>query len=222
MSFPQAREAGVSDFPVTGYTGPEGRGKKISGAAGGGAVDPRTTRLVETRNSRCRSGLAGFFGLLAESFEGGAARSARERRMVVSGGSVNSAKSMSSRPMTERSWGTRRPCHVGGAQNADGGHVVGADNRGGLALSACSLPNPATPPLSVWSHSMIHFFWMGSPAVLHGGAEVVLAGDGGVQFVRAGEESDLAMAEIGEMIERRHECRWSSRAGWCWPWDRRA
>ncbi len=35
---------------------------------------------------------------------------ARESRMVVSGGSVNSAKSISSSPMTDRSCGTRNPC----------------------------------------------------------------------------------------------------------------
>jgi hypothetical protein len=41
-------------------------------------------------------GSVGVFGLLAEGLKGGA-------RIVVMGGKVNSAKSMSSRPMTDKS-----------------------------------------------------------------------------------------------------------------------
>ena len=71
----------------------------------------------------------------------------------------------------------------------------------GRVASACNWPKPATPPLSVWSHSMIHFFWIGEAGGLHGGAEVVFAGDGGVELVRAGEEGDLAVAELDEVID---------------------
>ncbi len=69
----------------------------------------------------------------------------------------------------------------------------------GRAASLRNCSKPATPPLSVWSHSMIHFFWSGKSGGLHGGAEVVFARDGRVETVRAGEKSDGAMPETGEM-----------------------
>ena len=56
---------------------------------------------------------------------------------------------------------------------------------------------------------------------LHGGAEVVLARDGGVQAVRAGEEGDGAGGRDRQDDEWPDECRWSSRGEWCWPWGRR-
>ena len=91
--------------------------------------------------------------------------------------------------------------HVGGAQNADGGHVIGTDDCGGPRASRLEFAEPRYAALEGVVAFDDPFFLDGQFAFLHCGPKVVLAGDGGVQLVRAGKEADLAMAEGGEVID---------------------
>ena len=127
--------------------------------AGGAAVEPRTTRLVETRNSRCilgfpgsaddetggdeklasHVGIAGVFRLLAKGFKGGASQvnagepdgGERGQREL---GEVDVVKADDGEVL-----GDAQAFHVGGAEDADGGHVVGAEDGGGLRRE-CAQP----------------------------------------------------------------------------------
>ncbi len=62
--------------------------KKIYLRVAGTAVEPRTTRLVETRNSRCAFVPARSSACWRRASKAARASSTRERRMVVSGGNV--------------------------------------------------------------------------------------------------------------------------------------
>ena len=89
--------------------------------------------------------------------------------------------------------------HVRRAQNADGGHVVGANDgaRTVAELAQLLIAGDAAFERVVALNDPL--LANGQAGGCNGGAEIVLARDGGVEAVRAGEESDGAMAEADEM-----------------------
>ena len=179
------------------------------------------TRLVETRNSRCTL-TPGSFSLLAKCFKGssrqvGARKPDRSERGQCELGKVDIVK-----PNHREIVRDPQSSHVGGAQHADGGHVVGANDGGGPLFRSFATFEArhaaAQGVIALDDPGLLD----GQPCCLHGGAEVVLARDGRVDGVRPGEKADLAVAEPREVVYRGAACRSCSPAGWCWSWDRPA
>ena len=108
--------------------------------AGGGAVDPRTTRLVDTRNSRCKLGFPGLFAMLAEGFEA----ALRQVNAGEPDGGERRKRELGEIDVVEADdgqiLGHAQALHVGGAQNADGGHVIRADDCCGPCCRALQFP----------------------------------------------------------------------------------
>ena len=84
--------------------------------------------------------------------------------------------------------GHAQPFVVGGAQNANGGHVVRANDRGRARGERLQLPKSGHAALRRVVALDDPLLLNCQPGGLHRRAKVVLAGDGRVQLVRAGKK----------------------------------
>src|SRR5579863_3300718 len=91
--------------------------------------------------------------------------------------------------------------HIGGAQDADGRHVVGANDccrPGGERLEFVESSDAALERVIALNDPL---FLDGDLVLLHRILKIVLASDSGMQLVGSGEKADLAMTESSEMID---------------------
>ena len=133
-------------------------------------------------------GAAGVFCLLAESFKGGvrevgAGEADGGQRGQGEFGEVNVVEADDGEVM-----GDAEAFHVCGAQDADGGHVVGADDGRGARGEGLQLAVAGDASFEGVVALDDPLFLEGEAGGLDGGAEVVFAGDGGMEFVGAGKE----------------------------------
>ena len=95
--------------------------------------------------------------------------------------------------------GHAEACQIGRAENADGGHVVGTDEGGGTRGELVQLLEARNASLQRVIALDDPFLLQRQAGGLHGGAEVVLARDGRVQAVRAGQKGNGTVAELGKV-----------------------
>jgi hypothetical protein len=88
---------------------------------------------------------------------------------------------------------------VGSAQNANGGHVVGADDGGGASGELAQLLKACDASFEGVIAFDDPLFLKLKTGGLHSGAKVVFPGDSGVKAVRAREESDGVVTQRSEV-----------------------
>src|SRR6202012_960583 len=80
--------------------------------------------------------------------------------------------------------------HIRRAEDADGGHVIGADNGRGPRAELLQLREAGDAALEGVIAFDDPFLLHGQAGTLHGAAKLILASDGGVQMMGSGEKRD--------------------------------
>lgn len=156
-----------------------GDGKGLGGRAGGGLLDA---------GEEGTNGVGGDFGLgHAYGGEGG----------------VNKFREMDVVKAHEgHVLGNTEAALLKCAKGADGGHIVGAEDRGGRVRQGKEGGYTMHAAFELVIALENEVFAGGAAGLLHGGEEGLAAKEGGVLLEGAGDETDVAVAEVGEVLDR--------------------